>query len=340
MLRVSRLPLNGLVTPECRKCKSRQECRDGTQECVRHYDNRHMRLAIIAAAILCLTAADVAPQSRRLRADLELLTSDALKGRVSLSPEADAAARYIAASFERSGLKPAATGSYLQEFPLIAFRADPSRRALKLTRAGVDTVFRPGPDFTGAFSRDVRITAPVVFVGYGISAPEYGYDDYANIDVTGKIVLMFDHEPQKDNPRSIFNGTGHTLHAGRSVKIATARRHGAVAVLIAGLPPRAGANQGQPLRASAPTQALDNDDADSGVFGRRYGPRRLPVRAPPATRRSAARHRHRFAAALGDSARHHGRTPQRQCGDASWYFDERPGTPGWAPTRFSDPKPC
>ena len=243
--------------------------------------NRRMSSAVIPAAVLCLAAAslcqtaDVAPQSRRLRAELEFLASDTLRGRVSLSPEADVTARYIAASFERSGLKPAADGSYLQEFPLIGYRADPARRALKLTRAGVDTVFRPGTDFTGAFYRDVHITAPVVFAGYGISAPEYGYDDYAGVDVTGKIVLMFDHEPQEDNPQSVFNGTGHTLHAGRYAKLATARKHGAVAVLIAseplrrhpGLlePPAGGANQGQPLRASAPTQALD-DDAQIPAF--------------------------------------------------------------------------
>jgi hypothetical protein len=230
----------------------------------------HFRAAAVAiclaAALFCQTA-DVNPQSRRVRADLDFLTSAALAGRVSLSPEAEIAARYIAADFARTGLQPGAGGSYLQEFPLIAFRADPRLRALTLTRGGTPKAFRPGADFTGAFRSDVRIEAPVVFAGYGISAPEYGYDDYANVETAGRIVLLFDHEPQEDDPRSVFNGTGHTLHAGRVAKIANAQRHGALAVLIASEPlrrhpglleaPAQRSNQGQPLRASAPSQDLD-----------------------------------------------------------------------------------
>ena len=105
---------------------------------------------------------------------------------------------------------------------MIAFRADPGKRKLALLRGGAAKPFTPGVDFTGAFSRDVRIEArPLVFVGYGITAPEYGYDDYADMDVKGKVVVMFDHEPQEDDPRSAFNGSGHTLHAGRTIKVAT-----------------------------------------------------------------------------------------------------------------------
>ncbi len=235
-----------------------------------------MRLQIAASVLLCLAGAslcqtgDVHPQGRRLRADIDFLSSDALAGRVSLSPEAEIAARFIASDFERTGLRPAAGASYLQQFPLIAYRNDPHKRALALTRGGASKTFRPGADFTGAFSRDVRVGAPVVFVGYGISAPEYGYDDYANVDVAGKVALMFDHEPQEDDSRSVFNGTGHTLHAGRSTKAANARRHGAVAVLIASEPlrqhpglfggPAHATNQGQSLRASAPPQSLDDDE--------------------------------------------------------------------------------
>ena len=225
-------------------------------------------LALIVGALLCL-GGDVSPQSRRLRADLTFLTSGALAGRASLSPQAEIAARYIAADFEKTGLSPGAGESYLQEFPLIAYRTDPGRRALAITRGGETKQFRPGTDFSVSFSHEVNLKAPVVFAGYGITAPEYGYDDYANIDVTGKIVVMFDHEPQEDDPKSVFSGTGKTLEGGRVIKTANARRHGAVAVLIAseplrkhrGLlePPAGGANQGQPLRATAPTQAPDDD---------------------------------------------------------------------------------
>jgi hypothetical protein len=213
-------------------------------------------------------AGDVRPQSRRLRADLDFLTSAPLAGRVSMGPGAEITARYIAASFARAGLQPAARGSYLQEFPLIGYRADQSLLAMTLKRSGASRSFRPGTDLVGAFSRDVHVEAPVVFGGYGITAPEYGYDDYANIDAAGKVMVMFDHEPREDDPRSVFNGTGQTIHASRLTKIANARRHGAVAVLIASEPLRQHAglvdaserkvDRGQPLRAAAPPQALDD----------------------------------------------------------------------------------
>lgn len=232
-----------------------------------------MRLAILAVFLMLPLAGQSRadePQSRRLRADLEFLASDDLAGRVSLSHEADIAARYIAASFQQSGLAPAAGNSYLQEFPLVAYRMDPRKRSMKLTRGGLQKAWKPGTDFTGAFSRDVRIgPSPVVFAGFGITAPEYGYDDYAGIDAQGKIVLIFDHEPKEDDPKAVFNGTGHTLHAGRTTKVANARRHGALAVLIASEPVRShrgllepvpgGDSRGQPLRANAPPQSLDDD---------------------------------------------------------------------------------
>jgi len=215
-------------------------------------------------------------QLSRLRADLVFLTSDVLAGRVSLSPQADIAARYIAADFQKSGLAPANRDSYLQSFPLIAYRSDPKTRMLILSRKGADKTFQPGTDFTGAFSTKVDLHGSVVFAGYGITAPEYGYDDYAGLDAAGRIVLIFDHEPQEDDPRSIWNGTGHTLHAGRWTKVTNARRHGAIGLLIASEPVRRHPGLLEPargtggrgtggrgtgsssLRASAPPQSLDD----------------------------------------------------------------------------------
>jgi len=216
-----------------------------------------MRLALG----LCALTGLLCQSSSRLRADLDFLTSDALAGRLSLTPQAEIAARYIAADFQKTGLLPANYGSYLQEFPLIAYRSDPNARQLLLTRKGASKAFRAGSDFTGSFHRDIDIRGALVFAGYGITAPEYRYDDYAGLDEAGKIVLIFDHEPQEDDPQSVWNGTGHTLHAGRWTKLANARRHGAIGVLIASEPgrqhpglleaPRA-TGAGQSLRASAP----------------------------------------------------------------------------------------
>ena len=210
-----------------------------------------VRTALVVCATALLGAQDA--QETRLRADLEFLTSDVLAGRESLTPQAEIASRYIAAEFQKAGLK-----TQLQPFPLVAYRADPKQRQLVLTRSGSAI---PLHQFTGGFYRDVDIKAPVVFAGYGITAPEYSYDDYSKLDAAGKIVLLFDHEPQEGDPASIFNGAGHTLHAGRAAKLLNARRHGAIAVLIATEPNHQAVPQPRaPLRANAPTQAIDDPE--------------------------------------------------------------------------------
>ena len=97
----------------------------------------------------------------------------------------------------------------------------------------------------------------MVFAGYGITAPEFGYDDYAGIDVRGKAVLVFDHEPQEDDPASAFHGTGLTLHAGVWAKTWNAQQHGAAALLVVTEPVNAHRSAPRPPdRANAPPQAL------------------------------------------------------------------------------------
>ena len=71
----------------------------------------------------------------------------------------------------------------------------------------------------------------MVFAGYGITAPELGYDDYAGIDVTGKVVLIFAHEPQENDEHSVFNGKGNTRYANATYKALNAQRHGAIGIL-------------------------------------------------------------------------------------------------------------
>ena len=75
------------------------------------------------------------------------------------------------------------------------------------------------------------MSGPVVFAGYGISAPELGYDDYAGIDAKGKIVLIFNHEPQENDANSVFNGTGNTRYTNATYKALNAQRHGAIGIL-------------------------------------------------------------------------------------------------------------
>ena len=72
----------------------------------------------------------------------------------------------------------------------------------------------------------------IVFAGYGITAPEYHYDDYANIDVKGKIVLILRHEPQESDEHSVFAGKAFTQHAQFASKASNAKMHGAAGVIL------------------------------------------------------------------------------------------------------------
>jgi hypothetical protein len=172
-----------------------------------------------------------------LRANLTFLASDALQGRMSLQNGDDVAIAWIASEFAKAGLKPGNGESYLQAVPLVEYRADRTQSYVAVKRKGAEKQWK-FPDASGAYRADVDVTAEVAFAGFGITAPELGYDDYRGIDVHGKIVLIFDHEPQETDAASIFNGTGNTRYATTRVKVLNAQAHGAVGVLIVGEPNR------------------------------------------------------------------------------------------------------
>src|SRR6202161_3173948 len=137
-----------------------------------------------------------------LKADLYFLSSDALQGRMSLQPGDDAATQWVAAEFAKAGLEPAAGhSSYLQAVPLIEYRGDRDASFVALKRGDKTTQWH-APDVSGGFHDDLEITAPLVFAGVGITAPGLHYDDYRGIDAQGKIVAVFEHEPQANDPHS------------------------------------------------------------------------------------------------------------------------------------------
>lgn len=185
-----------------------------------------------------LAAGFNAIRARNMRADLTFLASDALEGRMSLQRGSDAAIQFVAAEFAKAGLQPLVDNSYLQEVELIEYRADTRRMGIMLKRGERAEQFSYIKDFIGSFPHELTLVAPVVFAGYGITAPEFGYDDYAGLDAKGKIVLLFDHEPQENEPKSVFNGLGNTRHANSRLKVLNAQRHGAVGVLLVSEPNR------------------------------------------------------------------------------------------------------
>jgi hypothetical protein len=198
-----------------------------------------------------------------LKAHVAFLAAPEMNGRDSLSAEGRIAANYIAAFYTRLGLLPVGDGqTYFQQFPMSQSWIDREKTRLRATittrDAGATTRdYVLASDFTLARQggTDVDITAPIVFVGYGIQAPEYGYDDYAGVDVRGKIVMMLSREPQASLAESRFKGTWDTFHAYPAWKPEVARRHGAAGVLIIQGPPR------RPVRqASGPTNGQVRTD--------------------------------------------------------------------------------
>ena len=244
-----------------------------------------MRL-LLATLIPLLVLAQVASrvstgydsiQASRLKADLTFLSSDALDGRRSLERGSEVAIQWIASEFAKAGLKPAAGDSYLQAVPLIEYQSDRDLTSLVVRHGDRAETFH-APDATSTFSNEVAVMAPVVFAGFGITAPELNYDDYAGIDAKGKIVLIFNHEPQEADANSIFNGTGNTRYANTTYKALNAERHGAVGVLATADPNHAGrggatqaaqgAGRGQLAQQGPriPTEALAEGGATIPVF--------------------------------------------------------------------------
>jgi hypothetical protein len=166
----------------------------------------------------------------RLKADLTFLASDALAGRRSLERGSEVAVEWIASEFAKSGLKPLVRDSFLQPVPLIEYMVDREKTSLTLQTGANSETYR-APDAIGNFANEITVSGQVVFAGYGISAPPLGYDDFAGIDVKGKIVLIFNHEPQEFDDRSVFNGRGNTRYTNATYKALNAARHGAVGVL-------------------------------------------------------------------------------------------------------------
>jgi hypothetical protein len=243
-----------------------------------------MRILLCAALSLCIAAQPTAPsrladglnsiRASDLKADLTFLSSDELEGRLSLQRGSEIAIKWIVSEFEKAGLKPAGAGnSYLQPVPLIEYRTDREASGLTVRNGSKPRTFH-APEAAGAFPNDVSINAPVVFAGFGITAPELHYDDYASIDARGKIVLIFDHEPQERDANSIFNGKGNTLYAGSYMKTLTAQKHGAVALIVMPEPNRSHPSNQERLarirpgnlRARIASQALEESAVHIPLF--------------------------------------------------------------------------
>jgi len=168
-----------------------------------------------------------------LKRDVNYLASPAMRGRDTPSTELDSAAHFIARRFQQYGLHPLAGSSYLQPFELARTQLG-DRNSLSFYKEGQVTSLKIKNEFSPhplSGSGTVQ-NAPLVFAGYGITAPEYDYDDYAKIDVTGAVVFILTLEPQAKDSAAVFNGIKKTAHAKLKTKLDNARAHGAAAVIF------------------------------------------------------------------------------------------------------------
>ena len=160
---------------------------------------------------------------------MRYLASDSLQGRRAGTPGNVAAADYVASRLREYGLKPAGdAGSYFQKFPFVSGARPGSKNSLTITRGGSAHTFVYDETFrTLAFSSDTSLSGELVFAGYGITDTAQKYDDYAGLDVRGKIVVLLRFSPKGDDPHSPF-----VLHSSLRAKTFNAREHGATGVIF------------------------------------------------------------------------------------------------------------
>ena len=170
-----------------------------------------------------------------LRADLFFLASDAMRGRLTETPENRLAAEFIKSRFERMGLKPAGPGgSFYQPYNLArATLGDGNQLVILNPAQSRETTLRPGQDYYPLrFSASGNARGSLVFAGFGIVSPQRSHDDYRGASVAGKIVLVLAHEPGERDPESSFDGLV-TSEASRDIRKALyAQDRGAAGVLF------------------------------------------------------------------------------------------------------------
>jgi hypothetical protein len=168
-----------------------------------------------------------------IRAHMQFLADDSLEGRGTATRGYDLAAAYVATQFEAAGLSPGAGDSYYQQVPLRRGVRVPSGTELTILRAGATDRLEADRDYVASvdfLSESSEVQAPVVFVGYGVTAKEQGYDDYAGLDLKGKIILRLYGAPAS------FPRTVRAHHSSTVMKAQNAAAHGAAGTLEFRLP--------------------------------------------------------------------------------------------------------
>jgi Zn-dependent M28 family amino/carboxypeptidase len=209
-------------------------------------------VSLLAVATLSLLGGDKVAEKLKpaldvitpdaLLSHIKILASDEFEGRAPGSKGEELSIKYIADQFKAAGLKPGnPDGSYFQEVPLAGIKSDPKMQFAINGKPSTDLKF--ADDFVASSARlqnEIKIdNSDIVFVGYGVVAPEYGWDDYKGVDVRGKTILMLINDPQVPDPKDpsklddkMFKGKAMTYYGRWTYKYEIAAQRGAAAAII------------------------------------------------------------------------------------------------------------
>ncbi len=174
--------------------------------------------------------------AEKIRATVKYLSDDSLEGRGTGQRGGDKAADWIAAQLKSYGVQPVGdNGTFFQSVNFYGVTTDPAQTQFEfVTKSGEPMTLKFADDYVATdqtHSEKSEIDAPIVYVGYGINAPEYKWDDYKGVDLKGKVLLMLVNEPPSDDP-NFFKGRALTYYGRWTYKYEEAARRGAVGAIL------------------------------------------------------------------------------------------------------------
>jgi Zn-dependent M28 family amino/carboxypeptidase len=168
-----------------------------------------------------------------IRHHIAVLANDSLLGRKPFTRGEDKTIAYIAGEFKKLGLEPGNNGSYFQEVPMVEITS--ASQDMKISGAAT-VALKPGVDFVAATRREVDTlslkNSPLVFAGFGVVAPEYGWNDYKGLNVKGKTVIVLVNDPGFKAGEKLFKGDTMSYYGRWTYKYEEAARQGAAGVII------------------------------------------------------------------------------------------------------------
>ncbi len=206
---------------------------------------RFRRFLLVLTAVGLLPGCSMRPKEPPPTTDIDdtaygdhvrVLASDDFQGRKPGTPGEDKTVAYLIENFHRLGLKPGNGASYVQQVPLVQITAG-ADATLAVSGGGGRRNLAFGKDMVIWSKRavpDIKVTqSELIFVGYGIVAPEYSWNDYANLDVHGKTVVVLANDPgYASKDPTVFRGNAMTEYGREAYKVEEAARQGALGVLL------------------------------------------------------------------------------------------------------------